>query len=253
MAKKIVIANWKMNPPTLDEAKKLFSGVKSKLSRLSKTKVVICPPLVYISVFGKQKSKNFSLGTQNVFWQKGGAHTGEVSSAMIKNIGGEYVIIGHSERRFLGETSEMVAKKAKALFLEKIIPIICIGEKERDSHGEYIRVLQEQIKSSLYGISKKDIETCILAYEPVWAIGKTADEAMDSHKLHETVLLIRKVLTGMYGREVAKKVVIIYGGSVEAKNASDLIKNGNVSGFLVGHASLDSDNFAEIIRAVEKS
>ncbi len=253
MAKKIVVANWKMNPGTILEAKKLFSGIKSKSPSLSKTQVVVCPPFIFLSLFTNQKSKSFSLGAQDVFWQNGGSHTGEISAPMLKNLGILYAIVGHSERRILGETSETVSKKAKALIGEKIIPIVCIGERERDSHGDYLGVLQNQIKTSFVGISKRDLEKCIIAYEPIWAIGKTAKDAMDSSKLHETVLYIQKTLTEMYGRDVAKKVAILYGGSVEPINAHDLIKNGNVSGFLVGHASLDAKEFGEILRAVEKS
>ena len=131
--------------------------------------------------------------------------------------------------------------------------MLCIGERERDTHGEYLAILSKQIKASLSGVQKKDVKNIVIAYEPIWAIGKTAEEAMNPHKLHEMVLYIRKVLTEIYGRDIAQSVQIIYGGSVESKNAQALMKDGNVSGFLVGHASLSAKGFGEIITAVEKS
>lgn len=251
--RKIVVANWKMNPVSVEEAKALFSQVRRKSSVLRKTSVIVAPPSVFISLFssGRKNSKSFFLGAQNTSWQSSGALTGEVSSPMLKDLGVSHVIVGHSERRTLGETDAIVARKMASLFGERLIPILCIGERDRDQHGEYLSVLANQIKNSLAGVSKRDIVNTIIAYEPIWAIGKTASDAMDSHKLHETTLFVRKTLTELYGRNIAESVPIIYGGSVEPANASDLIKNGNVSGFLVGHASLSSKGFGEIIQAVE--
>lgn len=251
--RKIVVANWKMNPTSAKEAKMLFSQIKRKASILKKTSVVVAPPFAFLSLFSSTKKalKNFSLGAQNTSWQSSGALTGEVSSPMLKDLGVSYVIVGHSERRVLGETDALVARKVASLLGERLLPILCIGEAERDQHGEYLSVLSNQIKSSLLGVSKRDIVNIVIAYEPVWAIGKTAKDAMDSHKLHETTLFIRKTLTEMYGRNIAEAVVIIYGGSVEPVNAPDLIKNGNVSGFLVGRASLSAKEFGNIIDAVE--
>lgn len=252
MAKKIVIANWKMNPDSLPKARKLFQSTKKFSSNLSKTRVIVCLPAIYLASFNS-KTKNINLGAQNVFWQVSGAHTGEISSAMLKNLGVSYCLVGHSERRALGETDEEVSKKLKALLKSGLIPILCVGERERDSQGEYLGILSNQIKSSLFGVDKRDIKNLIVAYEPIWAIGRTAREAINSHKLHQTVLFIEKILSELYGREQAKKVAIIYGGSVEEKNASEIIKNGNVSGFLVGHASLDPLTFREILQAVDNS
>ena len=252
MPQKIVVANWKMNPENISQAKKLFSKISRSANTLKRTKVVIAPPYLFISNL-KVKGKKVSLGAQDSFWGKTGASTGEISSTMLKNSGVTSVILGHSERRALGETDIMVSKKVLDVLREKLTPVVCIGEKERDEHGNYLSFLSEQIKKSLAGVSRRDISQVIIAYEPIWAIGKTAENAMNPHKLHEMVIFIYKTLTTLFGRELASKVVIIYGGSVESSNADDLIRNGNVKGFLVGHASLNPKGFEEILKAVDVS
>jgi triosephosphate isomerase len=249
MKRNTVVANWKMNPESLSEAKKLFLATKKGALRFSNTKTVICPPAPFLSALSS-KSKNVFLGAQDVFWQTAGAHTGEVSPLMLKSLGVKYCIVGHSERRFLGETDERVSQKIQALLAQSIIPIVCVGEKERDIHGNYLGILENQIKQSLNGLQKNDVSKIIIAYEPIWAIGKSARDAMNPHRLHEMVIFIEKILANLYGRDVARKVTIIYGGSVEPKNVDDLVRDGNVSGFLVGHASLDAKGFVEILKAV---
>jgi len=244
-----------MNPVTASEAKVLFTQIKKKASLLKRTHVVIAPPSLYISVSTQstKKSKNFFLGAQNVHTHTSGAYTGEVSAPMLKDSGVSYVIVGHSERRATGETDELISKKVQTILSNKMIPVLCVGEREHDQNGLYLSTLANQIKNSLIGVLKLDISQVIIAYEPVWAIGKTAGEAMDSHKLHETTLFIRKVLGEVYGRLLADSVKIIYGGSVEAENASELIQNGNVSGFLVGHASLSALSFSDILKSVDNA
>src|SRR3989344_1130169 len=253
MSKRLIIANWKMNPTTLIEAKKIF--IKSKLlsAKLKKTSIIVCPPSVYLSAFRIKKSQKFSLGAQDIFWKLSGAHTGEISPLMIANLGASFCIVGHSERRILGETDEVVSKKLRSLFKEKITTILCVGERERDVQGHYLETLSAQIRGSLRSVERKNASKLIIAYEPIWAIGKTADDAINPRKLHEMVIFVRKVLAQIFGAETAKKIRILYGGSVEGKNAHELISNGHVSGFLVGHASLDMREFSEIIKAVEKS
>jgi triosephosphate isomerase len=252
MANKIVVANWKMNPENISQAKKLFSQISRNANTLKRTKVVIAPPFLFISNL-KANGKKVSLGAQDSFWGRTGASTGEISTVMLKNAGVTSIILGHSERRTFGETDSVVSKKVSDVLKEGLIPIVCIGEKERDEHGNYLSFLSEQIKKSLSGVSRRNISQVIIAYEPIWAIGKTAEDAMNPHKLHEVVIFIYKTLTVLFGRELASKVVIIYGGSVESSNADDLIRNGNVKGFLVGRASLDSKGFGEILKAVDAS
>jgi triosephosphate isomerase len=252
MAKYIVIGNWKMNPSTAAEAKKLFSGTSKLVGKLKKTKVVLAVPFIYISLF-KPRGKKLFLGAQDVFWQEKGAHTGEVSAEDLQNLGVSHVIVGHSERRAMGENDDIVSRKLKAVLRFRMTPVLCIGEHTHDSHGAYLSFLNHQIRASLFGVSRADISKVIIAYEPIWAIGKTAKEAMNSRVLHETVLYIQKILSEMYGRAIGKKVKIIYGGSVEEGNAEDLIKNGNVSGFLPGHASLSTKTFGPILKAVDNA
>lgn len=251
--KRLIIANWKMNPTSLTEARKIFNATRIAAAKVRRSQIVICPPFVYLTAFRPPKSSKFFLGAQDVFWRSVGAHTGEISALMLKNLGVSYCIVGHSERRILGESSEVVSKKVKTLLKEKIVPILCVGERERDIQGSYLEFLGNQIRGSLSGIQKKEANKLIIAYEPIWAIGKTANESIDSHKLHEMVIFIRKILSQVFGREVANKIAIIYGGSVEKDNARDLMLEGRVSGFLVGHASLDATHFKEIIKLVDSN
>ena len=171
---------------------------------------------------------------------------------MVKNLGMEYVIVGHSERRALGEDDIIVSKKLNLVLNSKLNPILCVGEKERNEEGNFLLFISEQIKNSLQGVEKKYLKNLIIAYEPIWAIGKTAQDAMDSRGVHQMHLFIKKVLKDLFDEKIAEKVAIIYGGSVELENVEDLIKNGNIDGFLIGHESLDADKFCEILKLVDK-
>lgn len=250
MSKYIVIGNWKMNPETLGEAKLLFRKVANITQKLKRTEVVVCPPFPYLSVL-QSKSKKFFVGAQDVHSESNGAFTGQVSPTMLKSVGVTYVIIGHSERRALGETDVLVNRKIEAALKARMTPIVCIGEAEHDIHGKYLSFLTEQIKNCFAGLSRADLSKTIIAYEPIWAIGKNAKGAMDSRMLHETVLYIQKILSEQYGRAASQKARIIYGGSVDENNAKDLIENGNVIGFLPGRASLSAETFGAIVRAVD--
>jgi triosephosphate isomerase len=247
----LVVANWKMNPTNLKEANLLGKALGRLSLGLKKIHLVIAPPAIYFSAI--KPNKKVFLGAQNVFWDKKGAYTGEISPTQLSERGVSYVIIGHSERRTLGEGDDMVNKKVRAVLAEGMTPIICIGELEHDSQGKYLAFLSHQIKASLKGMSKSDITKSVLAYEPVWAIGKDAKDAMKANDLHETVLYIQKVLSEIYGRAVAHSIPILYGGSVKEDNAESLMREGAVSGFLVGGGSLSSKTFAPIVKAVESS
>ncbi len=252
MQKYIVIGNWKMNPETGNLAEKLFTSISKLSAPLKKTEVVIAPPFVFFPKKFK-KTKKLSLGSQDAFWGGIGASTGEVSSLQLKKLGVSHVILGHSERRALGESDAMVAKKADAVLKDELTPIICVGEKERDPHGEYLTFLSNQISNSLTGLSKKDVANIIIAYEPLWAIGKNAMGVIDSHGLHQMTIFIQKTLTTLFGRETASGIRIIYGGSVDGASAPELIRQGNVTGFLVGRASLTAKDFGEILKTVDTS
>jgi len=244
--KHLVIANWKANPSTLAEAKKLFLSIKRGLGKRTKAEVVICPPFVYLSAL-QSKNSPIVLGAQNVFWQEG-AFTGEVSARMLKSLACKYVIIGHSERRAMGETNEMVNRKIKAAVSAKLFPILCIGEsKEQKKAGETKEVLEKQLSTALKNISKLKVQNSKLtiAYEPIWAIG--TGNACDTDTAMTIKLLIRKILANIYNRATAQNTRILYGGSVNSSIVEDYIKESIIDGVLVGGASLNPKEFIAIL------
>lgn len=247
----LVIGNWKMNPQTVDMAVRLTKEIKKKITRLVGVDIVVAPPSVYL---GQVKSilngkGQCVLGAQNTHAEQLGAHTGEVSLPMLKSLGVTYVILGHSERRKAGETDAEVHAKIQSTIKAGLTAVVCVGEEKRDHSGHYLNHVEHQVKSACAGLSKAKLEQLVIAYEPIWAIGTgntaTGDDA------HEMKLFIQKTLTELYGRNFAQKVRIIYGGSVNEKNAKELMEQGMVDGFLVGGASLHASEFAQIIKSVE--
>lgn len=247
MAKLIIVANWKMNPQSLAEAKQLFNSVKNGLKNVKGAEVVICPPFPYLSFINNQLSI-IKLGGQNCFWEEKGAYTGEISSVMLKNFACKYVIIGHSERRgILKETNSMINKKIKAALSFGIKPILCVGERKEEKEKEKIFVvLKSQIEQGLKKISKKEIENIIFAYEPVWAIGTGRSCLPD--EAHVIRLLFQKIIAQKYSRQIARKLQILYGGSVKSLNVKGFIKEAGFQGVLVGGASLDQKEFIGIVK-----
>lgn len=246
MPKPILVANWKNYPNSLPEAKTLLKELSKKKALLNKATLFIAPPAPYMELVANSFAK---LASQDLFPIEKGAHTGTVSLEMLKSFGVRLTILGHSERRALGETSTEVAVKVRAALKAGITPLVCVGELVKDAEGEHFEFLREEIKSSLHGVNKKNVEKIILAYEPVWAIGKSAKEAIDPGELSQTTLFIRKVLSDLFGRKAAESVSILYGGSVEPKNVSALMNTG-VRGMLVGHASLNAKSFLGIAEAI---
>lgn len=252
--KKIIVANWKMNPQTQEEAKIIFNNTKKQTLSAKNTQIVVCPPFPLIPILNKGLlPKNLSFGSQNIATEEKGSYTGEISAGLIKNVGIKYTIIGHSERRNMGETNEIVRRKIEKAFFNKIIPILCIGEKERDKDGTYLGFIKTQIKECLSGFEKRDLLQMMVAYEPIWAIGKSYKESMNPTDIHEMTLVIKKIAGELFGKDIGNSFKILYGGSVESKNAPSILEYGNVDGFLVGHASLIPEEFKEIIKAVEAS
>ena len=248
--KPLIVANWKCNPTTLQEAKRLFNSVKEEMRNLKNSEVVICPPFVYLSNIQYLKS-NIKLGAQDCFWEGKGAFTGEISPLMLKNLGCEYVIVGHSERRKLGETDEMINKKIKAALKVKLKPILCIGETLEEKNTGLTRVkLNSQIKKGLQKISKKEIQDIIIAYEPLWAIG--TGNPCEPKEAKKVYLFLRKILApyqACFGAGL-KKIPILYGGSVNSENATSYIHEANFQGLLVGGASLKAEEFIKMVRIV---
>lgn len=240
-----------MNPETVDIARDLGEKVRTVALGLEKVITVIAPSFVHIGLFDlKKELDNFFLGAQTVSLDKEGAHTGEVSAKMLKDLSVKYVIIGHSEQRERGVSSEIVAKQALNVLENDMIPVICVGEKSRDNEGGgHYEFLKDQIKASLNDIQKKYAKEIVLAYEPVWAIGASAP--MSSDQICETVIFIRKVFSDIFDSKTALKIPVLYGGSVNFKNAEDIIKNGKVDGLLVGRESINITGFGELLRVVD--
>lgn len=241
-----------MNPLSLKEAEKLFTSIlKNKKDKL-KVEVVVCAPFLYLEKL-KKISKKIPIGSQNIFYEKEGAYTGEISAEMIYNLGAKYTILGHSERRMQGESNNDVNKKIKVALSNSLVPIVCIGEKERDENHEYLNFIKTQVEEGFSNIQKSSMTKVVIAYEPIWAIGKTAVREANPEEFREMKIFIRKILTDKFGKDVAENIRIIYGGSVNPKNALDFLKEGQADGFLVGRDSLNAEKFVNIINIAEKN
>lgn len=244
----LVVGNWKMNPVSLKLAEKTFSEISKKIKTKKGIFIIVCPPYLYLSALSK-KSRTISLGAQNVFYEKEGAFTGEISPTMLKDLGVKYVILGHSERRMLGEKEEHVAKKVSIVLKAGLTPIICVGEKERDTNHKYLQFIEQEIKSATSLISKNLISKVIFAYEPIWAIGKDALRQATSEEAREMSIFLHKVISDLSSPSISKSVKILYGGSVDEKNAKEFIKNSGMDGLLVGRASLNANQFLKLVEA----
>jgi len=267
--KPLIVANWKCNPTTLKGAKLLFDSIKKGIKDIKNVEVVICPPYTQFSIFNYQAfqrrwrrrnllrlqfSKNIKIGAQDVFWEEKGAYTGEISPLMLKDLGCQYVIIGHSERRALGETDEMINKKLKAVLKEKLKPILCIGETEKErKEGQTEKVIKTQLKEGLKSISNFQfpISNLVIAYEPVWAIG--TGKPCHPEDTKKVLLFLRKILAPYRDCSGAglKENLILYGGSVNSKIAKDYIEKADFEGLLVGGASLDAQEFVRIVETID--
>ncbi len=242
-ARRLVIANWKMYIQSPDVAKKFISVLKRKVASYAGVEVWIAPPFTLLPVL-----KGVKLGGQAVS-AKQGAHTGEVSAAMLKEAGASFVLVGHFERRSAGDSDADVHAQLAAVAGEGLVPVLCVGESERSADGAHFSFIQEQLTAALRG-SQSLAGKLIVAYEPLWAIGKSFQDAMQPSEVEEMVIFIRKTLADILGRKEALKISILYGGSVEPGNASTLVAEGGIGGFLVGHASADVESFVEILKAV---
>jgi triosephosphate isomerase len=250
--KKIVVANWKMNPQTLIEAKRNFSTFKKTKRDDKGVTVVFCPPFPFINELNKSYSGTRILfGAQDIFWKDEGSYTGEVSAKILQSVGVRFVIVGHSERRSMGENESMISQKIQVTLKAGMHAIICVGEPTRDIHGKYLQILKEQIITAFDGVESGLLKRVIVAYEPVWAIGE-GKSAIDNHDLYQTILFIKKQLIEKYDRKVGESISVIYGGSVDSENSHVLIKEGGVDGFLVGRNSLNPHEFAKIISEVAR-
>lgn len=247
MKKPIIAGNWKMNN-TKAEAEQLITALKPLVKDVTRTDVVVCVPFTCIEKVKKLvKGSKIKVGAQNVAWADKGAFTGEISAVMLKEVGAEYVIIGHSERRqYFGETDKSVNMRLVQALKNELKPIVCIGETLDERNGGKTEiVLRTQLEGGLEGLTADDMKNVVIAYEPVWAIGTgvtaTAEQA------NTTIKFIRKTLAKMFTRPVANKVRIQYGGSMNAKNASELMAMSDIDGGLIGGASLKAEDFSKVV------
>ncbi len=241
----LIAGNWKMNT-TVTEAVKLVNDMKARLDSINGIEKLVCPPFVSLtSVAEALKGTTVKLGAQNIHFMEKGAYTGEVSPLMLAGLC-EYVIIGHSERRqYFGDTNEVVNKKIKAALVAGLKPILCVGERlEENEAGKTGEVVTSQLNGSLDGI---EYDTrLVIAYEPVWAIG--TGKAATAEQANDTIGICRNVLVELYGKESADNIKILYGGSVTAANAAELMRKPEIDGALIGGASLKADEFVSIAK-----
>ncbi|MDH3267770.1 MAG: triose-phosphate isomerase [Ignavibacteria bacterium] len=247
MRRKVIAGNWKMNM-NLHQSQKLVSEILNGLGKDSKAEVIVCPPFTSLSeVNSLLKDTQVKLGAQNMYFEESGAYTAEISADMLKSVGCEYVIIGHSERRVIfNESDELINNKVKAALTKDLKPIFCIGEllEQRES-GKTMQVVSTQIEKGLEGISPEQMKNIIIAYEPIWAIGtgKTATP----QQAQEVHLFIRELVAKKFSSLVAESLIIQYGGSVKPDNSGELLSQKDIDGALVGGACLKADSFLSII------
>lgn len=246
MRKKVIAGNWKMNMLP-DETIKMIEEL-APLVEGAQSEIILCVPFtnLFYALLTAQNT-NIKIGAQNMHWEENGAYTGEVSAKMLKSIGVEYVILGHSERRqYFNETDETVNKKLKKAFEVGLNPIVCVGETlEEREEGKANEIVTNQIRKAFEGITNVQATKTIIAYEPIWAIGtgKTAT-AEDANNM---ICNIRQEMSNLYGQMTAQRVIIQYGGSVKASNCKELFSTSDIDGALVGGASLNADEFAKIV------
>jgi triosephosphate isomerase len=254
MRKKIVAANWKMNMTQAESARFVESLLLRDIGEITDVEVVIIPPFTAIAKVTEAlgNAQNIKVGAQNMYWEKSGAFTGEISAPLLRDLFVHYVVLGHSERRTLfGETDEMVNRKVRAAQEAKLRPIVCVGETldQRDK-GDVEKILSTQLRGSLAGLNPKELQETVIAYEPIWAIGTgrnaTPQQAQEAHTS------IRHTLREMTDENTAERVRIQYGGSVKPENARELMSQSDIDGALVGGASLDPRSFAQIVKAARQ-
>ena len=246
MRRKVIAGNCKMN--MLPNEAIEFIEKLTPLDKNTENEVILCVP--YTDLFYclmNVQGTNIKIGAQNMHWEEKGAYTGEISGKMLKSIGVEYVIIGHSERRqYFAETDETVNKKIKAAFENGLKPIVCVGETlEQRENDETVKIITDQIQKALDGLTKEQVEKTIIAYEPIWAIGtgKTATK----EEANEAIKEIRNKIKEIYGEDVANEVIIQYGGSVKSSNAKEIFGMSDIDGGLIGGASLKPEEFEKIV------
>lgn len=250
--KKLVVGNLKMNLLSVKERTTYFKLIKKEFGskKLKNAELIICPPFVHLEAFGKL-SKKIKIGAQDVFAENSGSYTGEISPIMLKDMGCEFVIIGHSERRrYFSENDHEINVKILATLKNNLRPILCVGETlvEKNNH-KTLGVITAQVREALLDVSASQMEKVVIAYEPIWAVG--ADVTPEVNDVMEARLLIRKILVGLYGAAIAQEVAVLYGGNVTAKNVADVCTKAEMGGVLIGRESLHPHQFIKIAEMVD--
>ena len=245
----LIVSNWKAYVETLIKAKKLYAVAKH-LSARGVHEIVLAPPAPYIGALAPGNRSNVQFAGQDVSATPGGAETGEVTASILRGLGVSYVIVGHSERRVAGDTDHVVLEKVRHALAHGLTPILCVGERTRDADATYLTFLRTQIANVFAALPPKERAHIVIAYEPVWAIGHSAVDAIGPADLTEMVLYIRKVLSEYLPGKTSQKARVLYGGSVEEGNARDLAEGTGIDGFLIGHASTDPVSFTKIVKAI---
>lgn len=233
----LIALNWKANPDSLKAAQKLFAATKTLAKKYKAFDFVACAPSVFLG--GLKPTSTVALGAQDFFWEPSGAFTGEVGFEALVDTKIRYAIIGHSERRAMGETDEMVGKKLLAALGNKVIAILCVGETSRDEKLAYLETIKTQLVSALQKVPKQFVKNIVVAYEPVWAIGKSATREATPEEVKEVAIFVKRVIGDLYRTKSVPPIKILYGGSVSHKNARMMLERAGVDGLLVGRASLD--------------
>lgn len=246
----LIIGNWKMNPATLKSAEELALALKKSVPKAGAATVFAAPPFPFLGVVSaKVRRSRVMLASQDASSEEKGAYTGQVGLSMLKSMGVELVITGHSERRAIGETNELVAQKSSLILKSGMVAVACIGEKKRDRDGNYFTEVETQLSAILKVVPASALRRLVVAYEPVWAIGTGKNATAED--VQEMKLFIQKVISDTLGRNAVAKVRILYGGSVTKDNAEELLTVGEADGFLIGGTSLKAPEFSAVVQIAD--
>jgi triosephosphate isomerase len=251
MDTRFVIGNWKMKITTMLDAQVLVRSIEGLLRNPQRTRTVVCPSSVHIVPVMNVSHSKVEVGAQNCHVDPRGSFTGEISPTQLRDLGVSYVILGHSEQRDKGETDESVRHKVRSVMRAGMKPVVCIGELERDDSYEYREYIKEQVLNIFEGISPDELKKILIAYEPRWATGKDALRECTPVECLEVSQIVRATFKEKYGGDM-RNVTLLYGGSVDAKNARNYCEEGGVQGVLVGRASLEADEFVDIVRSIDR-
>lgn len=243
----LIAANWKAYVEDMEKAKRIFATAK-RLAKEKGIQIVLAPPAPLLGALAVKNRSAVSFAAQDISATTGGAKTGEVTAQAYAAAGATYAIIGHSERRAMGETDALIAEKMAHALAHGLTPILCVGENERDAEGRYLAIVREKITLAVEPLSPKDRGKVIIAYEPVWAIGKSAAQAIGPNDLAEMTLYIHKVMAELLPGKSSRRSLVLYGGSVEVSNVRELAASSRVDGFLIGRASVDPESFAALAK-----